>query len=215
MLTGSALGRACPGWHLGELRAIWGREEADAGHGAGQERELGQQTRPYCAAPGPPARPSIAALCSMAAPPAFPAAAALREHRGRRSEVAVVLGGQGERRRVGRAGCRDPSATAWLGAAGCCGSRMLCSLMPPALGARCPGRGASRFGRHLGNPVPTPLPLPSHQALPVLKVAVAAPRCWVLPRGRDEQVGSEGLTSAPGVDADEGSHMLPSETRPS
>lgn len=49
---------------------------------------------------------------------------------------------------------------------------------------------------------------------------MAGLRCWVLPRDRDEQVDSEGLTSALGVDAagpagaDEQSHMLPSETHP-
>lgn len=67
-LTGSAPGRACPGWHLVDLRAFRGRGEPDAGHGAGQERERGQQTRPHCAAPRPPAHPSIAALFSEAAP---------------------------------------------------------------------------------------------------------------------------------------------------
>lgn len=118
-------GRVCPGWHLTELRDNRERGYPEAGHGAGQEQELGQQTRFHCAVPGPLARPSIAPLCSAAAPAAFPAGTASREHRGRQSEVVVVLGGQGERRRVreeGQPAGTPPPLPGWvlLGAVECC-----------------------------------------------------------------------------------------------
>lgn len=128
-------------------------------------------------------------------PPAFPAAAAPRERRGRRCEAAVVLGGQG------RAGCRDLPATAWLGAAGCCRGGIFLSRVPPALGA---GWGAGRLGGHPGTPVAMSLRSPTLQALPVPMGTMAGPRCWALLRGRDKQVGGEGLTSAPGAGAGAG-----------
>lgn len=166
-------GRVCPGWHLGELRGNQERGYPEAGHGAGQERELGQQTRPHCAAPGPLARPSIAPLCSAAAPAAFPAGTAPREHRGRRSEVAVVLGVRGERRRVREEG-RVPGLF-HHGLAGCCWVPWN-AVLPGAtsFGGKMPKMGSRRAqGGQLDTSVLTSPPSPSHQTLPVPKVAMA------------------------------------------
>lgn len=121
--------------------------------------------------------------------------------------MAVVLGGQGERRRV-REECRVP------GLLHCClsGCRWVPwnAVFPGAtnFGGKMPKIGSRQAQRgQLDTPVLTSPPSPSHG-------------CSALPRGRDEQVGTEGLTSALGVDAagpageDEWIRGLPNKTHP-
>lgn len=129
--------------------------------------------------------------------------------------MAVVLGGQGERSRAREEG-RVPGLLHHC-LSGCCWVPWNAVLAgPTSFGGKMLKTGSrqAQWGQ-LDTPVLTSPPIP-----PGIACTQGGHGCTALPRGRDEQVGSEGLTSALGVDAagpageDEWIRVLPNKTHP-